>query len=70
MDNRKENLRLSSQSDQNANQKKRERTAISLPDDCGIDILEIPRCVYYSKPRTGHGERFVIEIKKNKVKHQ
>jgi hypothetical protein len=59
-DNRKENLRLISQSLQNKNQKKRGRK-INLPEDCGIDEDEIPKCVWYQKDRN----RFVIEIKAN-----
>nr|AEX62827.1 hypothetical protein mv_R622 [Moumouvirus Monve] len=66
-DNRKVNLRLVTQTTQNENQKRRERTVV-LPDGCSIDIDEIPKCVYYQKPQSGHGEMFVLELKKNGVK--
>lgn len=62
-DNRKINLRLVTQCVQNENQKRRERCA-DFPE-CSINIDDIPRCVYYSKPQSGHGEMFVIELKKN-----
>lgn len=63
-DNRKVNLRLITQSRQNENQKTRSRT-INLPKDCGIDVNDIPRCVYYKKAYGHHGDRFIIELKNN-----
>ncbi len=63
-DNRKVNLRLTNQSSQNENQKRRERTSV-LPDKCGIKLDDIPKCVYYCGPQSGHGEMFVAELKKN-----
>jgi len=62
-DNRKANLREAiSQSAQNFNQNKRERR-IELPENCGFDINDIPKNVYYGKPNGAHGEFFYIEIK-------
>jgi hypothetical protein len=61
-DNRKENLRLISQTLQNMNQTKRERS-ITLPANCGITPEEIPRHIWYIKPQGAHGDRFAIEFK-------
>lgn len=60
-DNRKENLRICSQSQQNRNRSKRERTTTRLPD--GIDPEEIPQNIWYMPPNGAHGDRFAIEIK-------
>jgi len=62
-DNRLANLReATSQSAQNFNQNKRERR-IELPENCGININDIPKNVYYGKQNGAHGEFFYIEIK-------
>jgi hypothetical protein len=61
-DNRKENLRLITQSQQNQNQTKRERS-ITLPEDCGVEPSEIPRHIWYIRPNGAHGDRFAIEFK-------
>lgn len=66
-DNRKANLRLISQSQQNENQKRRVRKC-ELPENCGIDIDELPKCVYYRKSDGNHGDRFTIELTNNKQK--
>jgi hypothetical protein len=63
LDNRKENLRIVSQSEQNINQKKKPRNVVQLPSDCGILPDEIPRHIWYMKPNGGHGDRFAIEFK-------
>ena len=63
-DNRKVNLRLVSQSSQNENQGNRTRTC-ELPENCEITLEDIPKCVYYCKPQSGHGEMFIIELKKD-----
>jgi hypothetical protein len=68
-DNRKDNLRLISQSSQNENQKPRKRTCV-LPEKCGINVVDIPKCVYYCAPQSGHGEMFVAELKKNNARTQ
>lgn len=67
MDNRKANLRLADKTLQNENRRERIRTC-ELPENCGIEIEDIPKCVYYSKPQSGHGEMFVIELKKHNKK--
>jgi len=62
MDNRKVNLRLITQTQQNYNTKRRARVTV-LPDNCGILADDIPRNIYYMKPNGHHGDRFVIELK-------
>ena len=61
-DNRKENLRIVSQADQNINQKKKKRGVI-LPEDCGIKSEDIPKHIWYVHPNGLHGDRFAIEFK-------
>lgn len=62
-DNRKCNLRMAtSQSAQNFNQKRRERTT-ELPEDSGLTADDMPKNVYYAKPNGPHGEYFYIEIR-------
>ena len=63
LDNRKENLRLVTQRQQNFNQKTRGRTAI-LPE--GIETL--PRHVWYIKANGLHGDRFGIDFKSENFK--
>jgi hypothetical protein len=60
-DNRKRNLRICSQSQQNRNTSKRGRKTEKLPAD--IDPDTIPTNIYYCPPNGGHKDRFVIEIK-------
>lgn len=40
-----------------------------LPVTSGIKNEEIPKCVYYCKPQSGHGEMFIIEFKKDGKKY-
>jgi hypothetical protein len=61
-DNRKENLRIITQSEQNMNQTKRERN-ITLPEGCEINPDDIPRHIWYIKANGAHGDRFAIEFK-------
>jgi len=49
LDNRKENLRIISQSEQNINQNKRVRS-IKLPEGCDINIDDIPTHIWYIRP--------------------
>lgn len=65
-DNRKENLRVVSQTEQNLNQKSRRRTAV-LPADCGLSMGDIPRHIWYNKANGAHGDRFAIEFKSEGV---
>ena len=65
-DNRKENLRLLTQSEQNFNQTKRSRT-ITLPEGCDINTDEIPRHIWYIKANGAHGDRFAIEFKSENI---
>lgn len=62
-DNRKVNLReANSQSAQNLNQQKRERTMI-LPDDSNLNPNDIPKNIYYGKANGNHGDFFYIETR-------
>lgn len=67
LDNRKENLRLVTQSAQLINQKQRERR-IELPADSGVNVDEIPKHIWYIKANGSHGERFGIDLKTENVK--
>lgn len=60
-DNRKENLRTASQTEQNWNQRKRKRT-LKLPDDCGFDPDEIPTNIEFH-PEKGYNAYFEVVIK-------
>ena len=59
LDNRKENLRLTTQTEQNLNQKKKERREFSA------EIGVLPKHVYYVKARGNHGDGFCVEFKRN-----
>jgi hypothetical protein len=61
LDNRKVNLRITTQSLQNMNTKERERTVEGLPS--GITAEEIPRGIWYCPPNGKHSYRFVVELK-------
>lgn len=63
-DNRKENLRLATQTEQNHNQRKRTRT-LTLPTDCGFGASEIPTNVEYHAPCGGHDASFEVTIQLN-----
>jgi hypothetical protein len=67
LDNRKENLRLITQSAQNINQKQKERR-VELPDGLGITIDDIPKHIWYIKANGSHGDRFGIDLKTEKIK--
>lgn len=58
LDNRKKNLKLSTQTEQNINQSKRDRVVV-FPEDCDVDANDMPKNVYYSSG----DKRFVIDIK-------
>ena len=62
LDNRKKNLRIVSQSEQNLNQKTKERKII-FPEDFPIKANDIPKHIWYVKANGGHGDRFAIEFK-------
>lgn len=61
-DNRKVNLRVASQTEQNHNTKRRSRT-VNLPEGCGINDEDIPRCVWYIHVNGKHGDGFCIQLK-------
>ena len=62
-DNRKENLRIISPSAQLVNQNKIKRKA-KLPENSGIKIDDLPRCVWYCKDnKKKKGDGFCVDIK-------
>jgi len=63
-DNRKANLRIASQTQQNWNQKKRKRT-LKLPDDCGFEPDDIPTNIEFHPEYGQMGSYFEISIKVN-----
>ena len=65
-DNRKENLRIITQSEQNLNQSKRSRR-IELPEDSGLTPDDIPKHIWYVKANGNHGDRFAIEFKTENI---
>jgi hypothetical protein len=67
LDNRKENLRVVSQTEQNINQKKKVRSIVQLPEGCGIEPDDIPRHIWYVKANGAHGDRFAIELKTENI---
>lgn len=66
LDNRKENLRIITQSEQNLNQSKKKRN-ITLPEDSGLNADDIPKHIWYIKPNGSHGDRFAIEFKTENI---
>ena len=62
LDNRKENLRILSQSQQNINQGKKTRSVV-LPEGCPIKAEEIPKHIWYVRANGLHGDRFAIQFK-------
>lgn len=62
LDNRKENLRIISQTQQNLNQSKKKRSVI-LPTGCPINTDDIPKHIWYVRANGLHGDRFAIEFK-------
>ncbi|XWV25082.1 hypothetical protein QJ856_gp0695 [Tupanvirus deep ocean] len=67
-DNRRCNLKLTSQSSLNESKQPKKRTN-DLPANCRIKPSDIPKCVHYCKPQSGHGEMFVIELIKDGKKY-
>lgn len=65
-DNRKENLRVISQSEQNLNQSKRKRK-VALPENSELVADDIPKHIWYIKSNGSHGERFAIEFKTENI---
>jgi hypothetical protein len=62
LDNRKENLRILTQTEQNLNQKRKGRK-VELPEDSGLTVEDLPKHIWYIKPNGHHGERFGIDLK-------
>jgi len=67
LDNRKENLRLATQTEQNLNQKRKGRH-IELPSDSELKAEDLPKHIWYIKPNGNHGERFGIDLKTEGIK--
>jgi hypothetical protein len=63
LDNRKENLRMATQTQQNINQKKKVRKTM-LPEG----IPELPTHIWYIKANGAHGDRFGIDLKTENIK--
>ncbi len=62
IDNRRENLIYNKEEKEvNKNMKKKKRI-ISLPAESGIYPEEIPTYIWYLKPDSSHGERFVVDV--------
>jgi len=66
LDNRKDNLRLVTQTKQNLNQKRRARKC-ELPEGCGLTHEDIPKHIWYIKASGAHGDRFGIDLKTEKI---
>jgi hypothetical protein len=67
-DNRRVNLKLVDANSLNENKNFSKRNCI-LPINSRIKSQDIPKCVHYCKPQSGHGEMFVIELIKNGRKY-
>jgi len=67
LDNRKENLRLITQTEQNLNQGRKVRTMV-LPADSGLSVDDIPKHIWYIKANGHHGDRFGIDLKTENIK--
>jgi len=61
-DNRKENLRIITQSGQNINRNKLKKRLTNLPENCGINPDDVPKNILYTPPRGNHGEHFCVSI--------
>jgi hypothetical protein len=68
-DNRRANLKFVDQSMANEIKKHKKKSYHNLPLTSRIDPSDIPKCVHYCKPQSGHGEMFVIELIKNGRKY-
>ena len=66
LDNRKDNLRIVSQSEQNLNQSKKKRSVL-LPEGCLINANDIPKHIWYVRANGLHGDRFAIEFKTESI---
>lgn len=66
-DNRRQNLRIATQTEQNHNQKKRKRTLI-LPENCGIAPDDIPTNIEYHSEKENNLNYFEVVIKFNSVR--
>lgn len=65
-DNRKINLRICTQSEQNMSTLGKRRNVV-LPTGCGVKVEEIPKHVWYVKAYGQHGDRFAIEFRTENV---
>jgi hypothetical protein len=67
LDNRKKNLRLATQTEQNLNQKRKGRR-ITLPEGSELKPEDIPKHIWYIKANGSHEERFGIDLKTEGIK--
>ncbi len=65
---RKANLKITNQNEINQNKKKTDKQT-NLPANSRIKASDIPKCVHYCGPQSGHGEMFVIELSNNGKKY-
>ena len=68
LDNRKENLIYDIQSKKTTKNIKKKKRTTQLPDNCGIELSELPTYVWYMKPNGKHGERFFVDTGLHKWK--
>lgn len=67
LDNRRANLRLATQTEQNLNTRKRKRQQ-HLPVDCGIQADDLPTSISYCAPRGTKAAHFAVEIRRAGVR--
>jgi hypothetical protein len=65
---RKVNLKITNQNEINQSKRKTDKQC-KLPLNSRIKSSDIPKCVHYCGPQSGHGEMFVIEISNNGKKY-
>jgi hypothetical protein len=66
LDNRKENLRIVTQSEQNLYQGRKKRSVV-LPEGFPIKLDDIPRHIWYVRANGLHGDRFAIEFRTENI---
>jgi len=62
IDNRRENLIYDTKKKLIGKNTKKKKRTVKLPPDSGIDVDDIPTYVWYMRPDSSHGDRFVVSI--------
>lgn len=62
IDNRRENLMYDTVNKSVGKNLKKKKRTITLPKDSGINVDEIPTYIWYMKPDSSHGERFMVSV--------